>query len=78
LTPGYALDFLRTIAEYGNEMNSSITELERMEELNFFSYYVTGCFQHIYLATSTLWGEEGRSLFGQGLVEFGSDVGAIQ
>lgn len=78
MKPGYALDFLRTIAEYGNAMNSSIVELERMRELDFFSFYVTGCFQHIYLATSTLWGEEGRSLFGQGLVEFGRDVGVIR
>ena len=59
-------------------MNSSIVDLERKEELGFLSFYITGCFQHIYLATSTLWGEEGRSLFGQGLVEFASDVGVIR
>lgn len=76
--PGYALNFLRTISEYGSEMNSSIVALERKEELGFFSFYITSCFQHIYFATSTLWGEEGRSLFGQGIVEFASSVGVIR
>ena len=76
LKPGYALDFIRTVAEYGGAMNRSIAEVEGKAE--FFSYYVTGCFQHIYLATSQLWGEEGRSLFGEGLVTFGNDVGIIR
>ena len=34
------------------------------------SYYVTQCFQHAYLATSTLWGEEGQSVFGSNLAEY--------
>ena len=76
LEPGYALDFVRTIAEYGGEMNQSITELN--QEVNFVSTFVTGCFQHIYLATTTLWGEPGMSLFGRSLVEFGSSLAAIR
>lgn len=76
LKPGYALDFLRTVAEYGGAMNRTIVELE--SGVNFFSYYVTGCFQHIYLATSTLWGTAGQSLFGNGLVELNNNIGVIR
>lgn len=28
-------------------------------QVSFLSYYATQCFQHIYLATSTLWGANG-------------------
>ena len=40
------------------------------QEESFLSYYVTQCFQHTYLATSTLWGEDGRSVFGSNPVEY--------
>ena len=76
LKPGYALDFIRIVSEYGGAMNRSIAELQN--EVDFVTFYVTGCFQHIYLATSTLWGLPGESLFGRSLVEFGSDVGVIR
>ena len=39
-------------------------------QASFLSYYVTQCFQHIYLATSTLWGEDGQSVFGSDSLEF--------
>ena len=76
LQPGYALEFLRRVAEYGGQMNSSV--IATGKELRVASFYVTGCFQHIYLATSTLWGEPGTSLFGNGLVEIGSDIGVVR
>lgn len=76
LKPGYALDFIRTVSEYGGAMNRTIAELEN--EVDFVSFYITGCFQHIYLATSTLWGLPGESLFGKSLVEFTRDVGVIR
>ena len=78
--PGYSVDFLRTVAEYGGEMNHSIAELEDINksERSFFSYYATGCFQHIYLATSTLWGNRDSSLFGQSLVQYSNNVGLIR
>ena len=76
LKPGYALDFLRVVSEYGGTMNHSIAELG--SEVDFVTFYITGCFQHIYLATSTLWGLPGESLFGRSLVEFASDVGVIR
>jgi len=76
LEAGYALDFVRTIAEYGGEMNRSLAEV--MPQNKLLSTYVTGCFQHIYLATSTLWGEPGQSLFGRSLVEFASSFAAIR
>lgn len=74
LTPGYAVNFLRTIAEYGGEMNSTITKLAH--DTDSFSYFATGCFQHIYLATSTLWGNS--TIFGEGLVEAGNSIGIIR
>ena len=76
LQPGYALDFLRIVAEYGGQMNSTVIATEK--KLRSASFYVTGCFQHIYLATSTLWGEPGKSLFGNGLVEVGNDIGVVR
>ena len=37
----------------------------------FLSSYVTQCFQHIYFATSTLWGADGGgSVFGSDSLEF--------
>ena len=76
LDPGYAFDFVRTIAEYGGEMNRTIAEVTSQNK--YLSTYVTGCFQHIYLATSTLWGEPEKSLFGRSLVEFASSFAAIR
>ena len=76
LQPGYALEFLRIVAEYGGQMNSSV--ITTGKELRLASFYVTGCFQHIYLATSTLWGEPGKSLLGNGLVEIGNDIGVVR
>lgn len=58
---GIALEFLTTIGEYGGAMDSSVQETENMQRANF-SYYASQCFQHIYLASSSLWGE--GSLFG--------------
>ena len=76
LQPGYALEFLRIIAEYGGLMNSSV--IATGKELTSASFYVTGCFQHIYFATSTLWGEPGKTLFGNGLVEIGNDISVVR
>lgn len=51
------LDLLRTVSEYGGSMSSSL----QSTFLSFrnLSYYSTSCFQHVYLATSSLLGEEG-------------------
>ena len=76
LRPGYALEFLRIVTEYGGQINSSV--ITTGKELRSATFYVTGCFQHIYLATSTLWGEPGKSLFGNGLVEVGNDIGVVR
>ena len=62
---GYAIDFLRTVGEYGGAMNETLAAAVSLT--SNFSFYVTECFQHIYFATSTLWGA-GR-LFGNGTVE---------
>ena len=60
------LDILRVTAEYGGEMNHSlILTAEMMDQL---SYIAVSCFQHVYLATSTLWGNA-DSIYGDALVE---------
>ena len=64
---GYGIDFLLTVGEYGGEMNNTV--ITTAAQANFFSYYATQCFQHVYLATSTLWGEPGSTVFGGSSVE---------
>lgn len=49
------LDFIFTVAEYGGAMNSSLAHT--INKVSSFSYIATECLQHIYLATSTLWGK---------------------
>ena len=72
-TLGYAIDFLRTVGEYGGAMNNTIAETG--SQADHLSFYVTQCTQHIYLATSSLWGEAGASVFGDSSVELESDLG---
>ena len=59
-------DIIRIVAEYGGEMNHSLTLTSEITE--GLSYFVTSCFQHVYLATSTLWGDTG-SIYGNALVD---------
>ena len=52
---GLNLNFLQVIGEYGGVMNSTLgTTIHQAAHLSVF---VTSCFQHIYLATSSLWDE---------------------
>lgn len=60
------LEILRTVSEYSGSMNTSL--LEAQKGFGNLSVYVTSCFQHVYLATSTLWGGEG-SLFGNASID---------
>ena len=55
--PSLGTEFILMIAEYGGAMNSSI--IDATPQLNGFSFIATQCFQHIYFATSTLWGTDG-------------------
>ena len=57
---GLNLNFLRVIGEYGGVMNSTLSTTSH--QVGHLSYFVTSCFQHIYLATSSLWDDGG--LFG--------------
>jgi len=54
---GLNFNFLRIIGEYGGVMNSTLDITSHQSQ--HLSYYVTSCLQHIYLATSSLWGEDG-------------------
>ena len=60
--PDIGLDFLFTVAEYGGAMNSSLAYT--LPQVPMLSYIATRCFQHVYLATSTLWGTDENGIFG--------------
>ena len=66
-TVGLGLDFITTVGEYGGAMNTSVIEtaIASTHLRSKFSYLATQCFQHVYLATSTLQG-----LLGPGDVDF--------
>ena len=72
---GLGLEFLMAIGEYGGEMNSTITATSIIS-IAPLSYYVTQCFQHVYLATSTLRGE--NSLLGSEIIQVGSDITSVR
>jgi len=75
---GLNYNFLRIIGEYGGVMNSTLDVASHQSP--HLSYYVTSCLQHIYLATSSLWGEDGdsKALFGSDSFEFSNDVSSIR
>ena len=50
-------DYITLVSMYGGAMNESLTTSE--SEASNLSVFVPACFQHIYLSTSSLWGEEG-------------------
>ena len=75
-TIGVALDFIRIVSEYGGAMNTTLEAT--INGANFFSSYVTQCFQHIYLATSTLIGSEESSLLGNSGVAFTQSVASFR
>ena len=70
---GYEIDFFLTVGEYGGEMNKTVVLTD--SKTTFFSYYATQCLQHVYLATSTLWGLPGASVFGRATAELERDSG---
>ncbi len=72
---GYALDFLRTFGEYGGHMNLT---LEQTENLGTLSLYVTECLQHVYMATSSLWGEDGASVFEDLSIELANEIASFR
>ena len=50
-------DFLSVVNLYGGELNGSISSTAN--QASNVSFFVPGCFQHIYLVTSSLWEEDG-------------------
>ena len=52
---GLNVDFATVLGEYGGAMNVTL-DAARLMGGGLVSHYVTECSQHIYLATSTLWG----------------------
>ena len=68
------IPYLEVVEEYGGAMNTSLSFV--VNRAGKFSYIVSECFQHIYLVTSTLWGE-GRVL-GTQTIEIDTDVGSFR
>ena len=68
---GLNFNFLQIIGEYGGVMNSTLGTT--LHQAGHMSVYVTSCFQHIYLATSSLWDEDG--LFGTDAFEVTNEDG---
>ena len=62
-TASLALQFITTVGEYGGAMNASLiqTAISASRSDIKFTYFASQCFQHIYLATSTL-RDEGQLL----------------
>ena len=77
-TAGLALQFLTTIGEYGGAMNASVidTAIAASRSSMKLSYFASQCFQHIYLATSTLRGNDG--LLGSETVEISRDIASLE
>ena len=77
---GLNFNFLRIIGEYGGVMNSTLDISSHQSP--HLSYYVTSCLQHIYLATSSLWGgdedDSDKGLFGRDSFEFSNEVSSIR
>jgi len=71
---GLNYNFLRIIGEYGGVMNSTLDITSHQSQ--HLSYYVTSCLQHVYLATSSLWGEDG--LLGSDTYESSNGVAIIR
>ena len=77
-TTSLGLQSLMTIGEYGGEMNNSLTATATatlFPRLRL-SYFVTQCFQHVYLATSTL--REDGGLLGSEVIELSSDITTVR
>ena len=70
-----ALEYLTIIGEYGGAMSDSMAEVKSAGKVDF-SYYTSQCFQHIYLATSSLWGE--GTLFGTDLIVIDPKIGSFR
>ena len=74
ISTGLAIDFTIAIAEYGGAMNTTVIGTDDAASLSNrqLSFYVTGCFQHIYFHTSNLC--EIDVVFCSQEIEFSSDV----
>ena len=53
---GLAVEYISLVGEYGGVMDSSISDVRDITGIDI-SVYLPQCFQHIYFATSSLWGE---------------------
>ena len=76
--PSLGLDFLTTTAEYGGVMNSTLRSTSSLVPNHGLSYIATHCLQHIYLVTSSLWGENGSLLGSESETEIERSVGQFQ
>lgn len=59
------ISLMRVVSEYSGSMLNTL--IDGVNHHPLLSYYVTSCFQHVYLANSDLWGLDG--LLGQELID---------
>ena len=72
---GPAIEYLTVVGEYGGVMDTTLSEIQSSGRVDL-SYYLPQCFQHIYFATSSLWGEGG--VYGTDAVQIGQDIGTFR
>lgn len=70
-----AVEYLTLVGEYGGVMDNSLVQIQESGNVDL-TFYVSQCFQHIYFATSTLWGEGG--LLGVHPVQINSEIGTFR
>ena len=76
-SPSLGLQFLITVSEYGGVMNSTLRTTTSLAPNNSISYIATHCYQHIYLATSTLWNQD--NLFeNESMTELSESLGTLK
>ena len=72
---GLAVEYLTLVGEYGGLMHQSLTTVQDSGR-TAVTVYVSQCFQHIYFAMSTLWGE--GELLGTEPVKISAEIGAFR
>ena len=60
------IEAMRIVSEYSGSMNFSLTAT--INSFKNLSYFTTSCFQHVYLATSSLW-DRNNSFFGNATID---------
>lgn len=72
---GLGIEYLTLVGEYGGAMDNSLTGVQDVDNMDL-SVYASQCFQHIYFATSSLWGK--GKIFGTDPVVIKPNIGTFR